>query len=119
MDQVLIDQQTMKLLMLKDQLCDAWWLLSKILYLTLFIRWVIIHIDCLFSIADLQMVNISLRVLARPDQTFLPQIYRQIGTDYDERVLPSICNEVRQTEVLIDVWTIFPDQRFVCDLHMW
>lgn len=49
------------------------------------------------------MVNISLRVLARPDQTFLPQIYRQIGTDYDERVLPSICNEVRQTEVLIDV----------------
>jgi hypothetical protein len=46
------------------------------------------------SIADLQMVNISLRVLARPDQTFLPQIYRQIGTDYDERVLPSICNEV-------------------------
>lgn len=78
-------------------------LLSKILYLKLFIRWVIIHIDCLFSIADLQMVNISLRVLARPDQTFLPQIYRQIGTDYDERVLPSICNEVRQIEVLIDV----------------
>lgn len=47
--------------------------------------------------ADLQMVNISLRVLARPDQTFLPQIYRQIGTDYDERVLPSICNEVCQS----------------------
>lgn len=66
-------------------------------------RLYVIHIDCLFSIADLQMVNISLRVLARPDQTFLPQIYRQIGTDYDERVLPSICNEVRQTEVLIDV----------------
>lgn len=74
-------------------------------------------IDCLFLIADLQMVNISLRVLARPDQTFLPQIYRQIGTDYDERVLPSICNEVCQTEVVIDVWTIFPDQRFVCDLN--
>ena len=45
-------------------------------------------------VTDLQMVNISLRVLARPDQTFLPMIYRQIGTDYDERVLPSICNEV-------------------------
>nr|XP_022346063.1 prohibitin-2-like [Crassostrea virginica] len=48
---------------------------------------------------DLQMVNISLRVLARPDQTFLPMIYRQIGTDYDERVLPSICNEVLKSVV--------------------
>lgn len=75
------------------------------------------HINFLFLIADLQMVNISLRVLARPDQTFLPQIYRQIGTDYDERVLPSICNEVCQTEVVIDDWTIFSDQRFVCDLN--
>lgn len=41
------------------------------------------------------MVNISLRVLARPDATNLPHIYRMLGTDYDERVLPSICNEVR------------------------
>ncbi|CAL1288088.1 unnamed protein product, partial [Larinioides sclopetarius] len=43
---------------------------------------------------DLQMVNISLRVLARPDSTTLPHMYRMLGTDYDERVLPSICNEV-------------------------
>lgn len=43
---------------------------------------------------DLQMVNISLRVLARPDAQHLPQIYRTLGTDFDERVLPSICNEV-------------------------
>lgn len=43
---------------------------------------------------DLQMVNITLRVLARPDASKLPQIYRVLGTDYDERVLPSICNEV-------------------------
>jgi len=40
------------------------------------------------------MVNISLRVLSRPDASMLPAIYRQLGTDYDERVLPSICNEV-------------------------
>lgn len=40
------------------------------------------------------MVNISLRVLQRPDAVKLPQIYRMLGTDYDERVLPSICNEV-------------------------
>ncbi|XP_072024431.1 prohibitin-2-like isoform X1 [Amphiura filiformis] len=43
---------------------------------------------------DLQMVNISLRVLSRPEATKLPEICRQLGTDYDERVLPSICNEV-------------------------
>ena len=40
------------------------------------------------------MVNITLRVLARPDASKLPQIYRVLGVDYDERVLPSICNEV-------------------------
>ncbi|UXI19050.1 uncharacterized protein NH340_JMT04993 [Sarcoptes scabiei] len=48
---------------------------------------------------DLQMVNISLRVLARPDASKLPQIYRVLGTDYDERVLPSICNEVLKSVV--------------------
>lgn len=48
---------------------------------------------------DLQMVNISLRVLSRPDSTKLPQIYRVLGTDYDERVLPSICNEVLKSVV--------------------
>ncbi|KAI8796017.1 Prohibitin-2 subunit of the prohibitin complex (Phb1p-Phb2p) [Biomphalaria glabrata] len=48
---------------------------------------------------DLQMVNISLRVLSRPNAMALPQIYRQLGTDYDERVLPSICNEVLKSVV--------------------
>lgn len=48
---------------------------------------------------DLQMVNISLRVLYRPDQRMLPEIYRQLGLDYDERVLPSICNEVLKSVV--------------------
>ena len=47
-----------------------------------------------FLFSDLQMVNIGLRVLARPDQTMLPKIYQQLGRDYDERVLPSIINEV-------------------------
>ena len=45
-------------------------------------------------LVDLQIVNISLRVLSRPDSIKLPAMYRQLGTDYDERVLPSICNEV-------------------------
>ena len=43
---------------------------------------------------DLQMVNIGLRVLYRPDQFELQELYRRLGQDYDERVLPSICNEV-------------------------
>lgn len=40
------------------------------------------------------MVNITLRVLFRPVASQLPKILQQLGTDYDERVLPSICNEV-------------------------
>lgn len=48
---------------------------------------------------DLQMVNISLRVLSRPDAHRLPTMYRQLGLDYDEKVLPSICNEVLKSVV--------------------
>lgn len=48
---------------------------------------------------DLQMVNISLRVLSRPDSQSLPLMYRQLGLDYDEKVLPSICNEVLKSVV--------------------
>jgi len=43
---------------------------------------------------DLQMVSITLRVLSRPDIKHLPKIYQNLGLDYDERVLPSIGNEV-------------------------
>lgn len=42
---------------------------------------------------DLQMVNVSLRVLTRPDSRRLQEIYRTLGTDYDQRVLPSIIQE--------------------------
>lgn len=48
---------------------------------------------------DLQMVNITCRVLSRPDVANLPTIYRELGTDYDERVLPSIVNEVLKSVV--------------------
>lgn len=43
---------------------------------------------------DLQMVSLTLRVLHRPDVLRLPHIYQNLGLDYDERVLPSIGNEV-------------------------
>ena len=42
---------------------------------------------------DLQMVNIGLRVLTRPMPSKLPDMYRTLGTDYGERVLPSIIQE--------------------------
>ncbi|MCJ1403000.1 Prohibitin-1, subunit of the prohibitin complex (Phb1p-Phb2p) [Xylographa trunciseda] len=43
---------------------------------------------------DLQMVTLTLRVLHRPEVKMLPKIYQSLGLDYDERVLPSIGNEV-------------------------
>lgn len=42
---------------------------------------------------DLQMVNVSLRVLTRPDSRRLQDIYRTLGMDFDQRVLPSIIQE--------------------------
>ncbi|KAL4070004.1 band 7 family-domain-containing protein [Scleroderma yunnanense] len=48
---------------------------------------------------DLQMVNITCRVLSRPSIQALPGIYRELGKDYDERVLPSIVNEVLKSVV--------------------
>jgi prohibitin 1 len=48
---------------------------------------------------DLQMVNIKLRVLWRPILDELPRIYRELGTDFDERVLPSVGNEVLKSIV--------------------
>lgn len=45
------------------------------------------------------MVNITCRVLSRPSIQALPTIYRELGPDYDERVLPSIVNEVLKSVV--------------------
>ncbi|PNH06609.1 Prohibitin-1, mitochondrial [Tetrabaena socialis] len=43
---------------------------------------------------DLQMVNMSLRILSKPDESRLSHIYKTLGLDWEERVLPSIGNEV-------------------------
>ncbi|KAK9828924.1 hypothetical protein WJX72_002806 [[Myrmecia] bisecta] len=48
---------------------------------------------------DLQMVNIGLRVLTRPIPAKLPEIYRTLGTDYAERVLPSIIQETLKSVI--------------------
>lgn len=48
---------------------------------------------------DLQNVNITLRILFRPRPDALPNIYTTLGQDYDDRVLPSITNEVLKAVV--------------------
>nr|AEA95820.1 mitochondrial prohibitin [Charybdis japonica] len=48
---------------------------------------------------DLQTVNITLRVLFRPSGDQLPRIYTTLGVDYEDRVLPSITNEVLKAVV--------------------
>merc|ERR1719331_1639244 len=48
---------------------------------------------------DLQMVNIALRVLSYPDPERLPSVYRSLGTDWAERVLPSIVQETLKSVV--------------------
>lgn len=45
------------------------------------------------------MVNIAVRVLSRPMASNLPAMYQQLGKDYDERVLPSIVNEILKSVV--------------------
>ena len=45
------------------------------------------------------MVNITCRVLSRPSIQALPTIYLELGLEYDERVLPSIVNEVLKSVV--------------------
>ncbi|VBB32162.1 unnamed protein product [Acanthocheilonema viteae] len=48
---------------------------------------------------DLQNVQITLRILHRPEPNKLPNIYLNIGRDYAERVLPSITNEVLKSVI--------------------
>lgn len=45
------------------------------------------------------MVNLTVRVLHRPDADNLQQMYRTLGMNYAERVLPSIANEVLKSVI--------------------
>lgn len=60
-------------------------------------------INSITGTKDLQMANISLRVLSRPLESELPRIYQELGTDFDDRVLPSLGNEVKCVCVLSDL----------------
>jgi len=57
------------------------------------------NVPTLTGSRDLQMVNINLRVLSRPNKHKLPLIYQKLGVEADERVLPSIVNEVLKAVV--------------------
>jgi len=48
---------------------------------------------------DLQTVEIGLRLLFKPDEKELPTLHSELGPDYDERVIPSIANEVIKSVV--------------------
>jgi len=57
------------------------------------------NVQSLTGSKDLQMVNITLRVLSKPNPKALAFIYTRLGRDYDDRVLPSIVNEVTKAVV--------------------
>merc|ERR1711862_642405 len=48
---------------------------------------------------DLQTVTIHVRMLFKPEIEGLPTIHKSLGPDYDERVLPSIANEVLKATI--------------------
>lgn len=58
-----------------------------------------VNLQTLTGSKDLQMVTIAIRVLHKPDPTKLVWIYRYLGLNYDERVLPSIMNECAKAVV--------------------
>ena len=43
---------------------------------------------------DMQTISLTLRLLHRPDYDRLSVVYQNLGLDYDDRVLPSVANEV-------------------------
>lgn len=58
-----------------------------------------LNIASLTGTKDLQMVNITCRVLSRPKVDELPTIYRTLGQDYDAIVIPSIVHEALKSVI--------------------
>lgn len=56
-------------------------------------------ISSLTGTKDLQQVNISLRVLTRPHEDHIPQLYSELGENFYDRILPSLGNEVLKSVV--------------------
>lgn len=58
-----------------------------------------VNLQTLTGSKDLQMVTLGIRVLHKPNANQLVWIYRYLGVNYDERVLPSIMNECAKAVV--------------------
>merc|ERR1719223_179802 len=58
-----------------------------------------VNLQTLTGSKDLQMVTIALRVLHKPDPNHLVWIYRHLGKNYDQRILPSLMNECAKAVV--------------------
>jgi prohibitin 2 len=48
---------------------------------------------------DLQTVDVSLRVLYKPAEEHLPEMFRKLGTNFGDRVLPSIVTETLKSVI--------------------
>ena len=53
------------------------------------------------------MVDIQVAVMYKPNVDKLPDIYRKLGMDYAERVLPSIATEVAKSVVVSNIFFFF------------
>merc|ERR1719343_1509379 len=58
-----------------------------------------VNLQTLTGSKDLQMVTIGVRVLHKPDPSHLVWMYRHLGKNYDERILPSLMNECAKAVV--------------------
>ena len=47
----------------------------------------------------MQLVKLSVKVLFHPEVDHLHSIYTNLGRNYDQKVLPAICNEILRTVV--------------------
>lgn len=47
----------------------------------------------------MQAIKISVRVLFHPEVDKLDVIHKNLGTNYEQKVLPAICNEILRTVV--------------------
>ena len=77
-----------------------------------------------FFFVDLQNVNITLRILFRPKPQTLPDIYMNLGEDYDERVLPSITTEVLKAVVVrasagYSLWAYNNNNNIEVNKYLW
>lgn len=47
----------------------------------------------------MQLVKLSVKILFHPEVDRLDKIYEKLGMNYDQKVLPAICNEILRTVV--------------------